>query len=88
MKCSYCVSGQAERAALSTNARPEGELAALIEGKSGMGRVVVGDDGDGEGVDDGAVANNVDGEGFLGVETVAETDWEGFELDPELWQYG
>ena len=32
MKCSYCVSGQAERAALSTNARPEGELAALIEG--------------------------------------------------------
>ena len=48
----------------------------------------MGDDGDGEGVDDGAVANNVYGEGFLGVETVAETDWEGFELDPELWQYG
>jgi hypothetical protein len=79
MKCSYCIAGQSEVAALNTNARPEGELAAMIDKKSETGRV---DDG----LEDGAAANTV-GEVLLGVEDVANTDWSGFDLDPELWQY-
>lgn len=79
MECSYCISGQSERAALNTNARPEGELAAMIERKNGMGLT-------GDGIEDGPVANaagNVPAE----VEDVVNTDWSGFDLDPELWQY-
>lgn len=76
MKCSYCISGQSEIAALNTNARPEGELAAMIERKNGMG----------DGVEDG-VAANTNGHGALEVGDVVKTDWEEFDLDPELWQY-
>jgi hypothetical protein len=76
MKCSYCISGQSERAALDTHARPEGELAAMIERKNGMS----------DGVEDGAVANT-DGDGPLEGEDVTGTDWSGLDLDPELWQY-
>ena len=80
MGCSYCISGQSERAALNTNARPEGELAAMIEQKSGMGNGV-------DGVEDGAVANAA-GDVPLELEDVVNTDWSGFDfLDPELWQY-
>lgn len=79
MKCSYCISGQSERVALDTNARPEGELAAMIEKKSGMGT-------GGDGVEDEVVANDVR-EVPLEVEDVVNTDWSGFDLDPELWQY-
>lgn len=50
MKCSYCISGQLEQAALSTHARPEGELAAMIE-KKGQ-REALRDE-----VEDGTVAN-------------------------------
>jgi hypothetical protein len=76
MKCSYCISGQSERAALNTHARPEEELAAMIERKNGMS----------DGVEDGAVANT-DGDGPLEGEDVTGTDWSGLDLDPELWQY-
>ena len=79
MECSYCISGQSNRAALNTNARPQGELAAMIERKNGLGH-------SGNGIENGAVANDardVPAE----VEDVANTDWSGFDLDPELWQY-
>ena len=79
MDCSYCISGQSERAALNTNARPQGELAALIERNNANGAVS-------DGLEDGAVANT-DRDAALGVEDVAGADWSGFDLDPELWQY-
>lgn len=80
MDCSYCISGQSERAALNTNARPQGELAALIERNNANGAVS-------DGLEDGAVANT-DRDAALGVEDVASADWSlGIDLDPELWQY-
>ena len=79
MKCSYCISGQLEQAALSTHARPEGELAAMIE-KKGQ-REALRDE-----VEDGTVAN-IAREEPLGVKDVANADWSEFDLDPELWQY-
>ena len=80
MDCSYCISGQSGRAALSTNARPQGELAALIE-RNNANRATS------DGLEDGAVANTDSGV-TLGVEDVASADWSsGFDLDPELWQY-
>lgn len=79
MKCSYCISGQSKRVALNTNARPEGELAAMIDQKNGMGTW-------GDGVEGGLVANTA-GDVPLEVEDVVNTDWSGFDLDPELWQY-
>lgn len=79
MECSYCISGQSERAALNTNARPQGELAAMIEKKNEMGIL-------GREVEDGMAANTV-GDGSLGVEDRASADWSGFGLEPELWQY-
>jgi len=79
MECSYCISGQFEEASLNANARPQGELAAMIEGKNGMGTL-------GDGVEDGAAANT-NGDGPLEAEGLASADWSGFDLDPELWQY-
>jgi len=79
MECSYCISGQSEEASLNANARPQGELAAMIEGKNGMGTL-------GDGVEDGAAANT-NGDGPLEAEGLASADWSGFDLDPELWQY-
>jgi hypothetical protein len=79
MKCSYCISGQSEEADLNTNARPEGELAAMIEKKSETEAL-------GNGVEDGAAASTA-GELPLDVGDVAITDWSEFDLDPELWQY-
>jgi hypothetical protein len=40
----------------------------------------------GDGVEDGAMANT-NGDGLLAGENVTNADWEGFDLDPELWQY-
>ena len=79
MKCSYCISGQSERVDLNTNARPEGELAAVIERKNGMGAMS-------DGIEDGTVANAT-GDVPAEVEDVVDTEWSGFDLDPELWQY-
>ena len=79
MECSYCISGQSERTALNTNARPQGELAAMIERKNGMGNL-------GDGVEDGVAANTA-GDVPAEVEDVVSADWSGFDLDPELWQY-
>jgi hypothetical protein len=76
MECSYCISGQSEEVSLNANARPQGELAAMIERKNEMG----------DGVEDGAAANTV-GDGSLEGEGLVGADWSGFDLDPELWQY-
>jgi hypothetical protein len=51
----------------------------MIEQKNAMGKK-------GDGAEDGVVANT-NGDGALDVEDVVNTDWEGFDLDPDLWQY-
>lgn len=79
MECSYCISGQSERAALNTNARPQGELAAMIERNNEMRSLD-------NGIEDGAVANAA-GDVPAEVEDVVNTDWFGFDLDPQLWQH-
>lgn len=79
MKCSYCISGHSEKVALNTNARPQGELAAMIERKNGMETL-------GNEIEDGVVANNA-GNVPAELDHVVNTDWSGFDLDPELWQY-
>lgn len=79
MECSYCISGQSERTALNTNARPQGELAAMIEKKNGIGT-------SGNGMEDGVAANAAGGVPAE-VEDGVNADWPGFDLDPELWQY-
>ena len=61
------------------NARPEGELATMIERKNGTGPT-------GDGLEDGALANAA-GDVPADVEDVVNTGWSGFDLDPELWQY-
>lgn len=79
MKCSYCNSGLFEKAALSTKARPQGELAAMIEKKSEEEVL-------GNGLEDGVAANSA-GEVTLGLDDVVNADWSGLDIDPELWQY-
>lgn len=79
MKCSYCNSGLFEKPALNTKARPEGELAAMIENKSEEQALDVG-------LEDGAAANSA-GEVPLDLDAVVNADWSGFDIDPELWQY-
>ena len=79
MKCSYCISGQSEEAAINTNTRPEGELAAMIEKKSEAKSL-------GDGLEDGTIANAAD-EVPVEVGDLAHIDWSEFDLDPELWQY-
>lgn len=81
MKCSYCISGLFDGAALGTKARPEGELAAVIERKS-EGQV----GGDAGALEDAAVANSA-GDLPLELGDVVNTDWSDFNIDPELWQY-
>lgn len=98
MRCSYCLSlgagglsagfGACEGGnGLGGKARPEGELAGRIEGltKEGVERGGVG----GEREDAGEVWVGEDAEGQVPAELrdVVNTDWEGFTLDPELWQY-
>ena len=76
MECSYCLSGLSERAALSTKARPEGELAAMIE-KRNEGQTVDGKPKDGE-------EASTAGEASSGVNLV---DWHELGEDQQLWQY-
>lgn len=79
MECSHCISRQFERTVLNANARPEGELAAMIEKENERETL-------GDGLEDGAAASTAE-EVSLGVGDVANTDWSGLDLDPELWQY-
>jgi hypothetical protein len=79
MECSYCISGLSERAPLDTKARPEGELAAMIE-KTSEGH------GLGVGLEDTTEANPA-GEVPRGLDELGNVDWSKFDLDPELWQY-
>lgn len=79
MRCSYCLSGLSERAALSTKARPEGELAAMIE-KRNEGQIL-----DGKPEDGGIVS--AAGDAPLDINDVPDVDWSELDVDPELWQY-
>jgi hypothetical protein len=79
MKCSYCIAGLSKGAPLGTKARPEGELAAMIERESeGHGLAA--------GLEDTTEANPA-AEVPWGLDEMGNVDWAKFDLDPELWQY-
>lgn len=78
---------------LGDRARPEGELAGRIEGlmkeeEGGRGGVdgVEVEVGEGKGEEIWGAENAV-GQVPAELRDVVNTDWEGFTLDPELWQY-